>query len=138
VISVRPWPRDKPTTSKNGNKISPELEEHFKDHCYKCGIKGHGAKNCRRYPSKTVILTLCDKCRSGFHDKCEHPIFKNKPFVNAVAAKDGYRQYNYPPYPPFPYSPFQYPHPQFTFPPPSISMPAISQVTDPSSGDESE
>ncbi len=76
--TVRPWPRNKEYKNKSGTKLYPEIEAHFKDFCFRCGLSNHSASQCRFYPERTPILTLCDLCHSGFHDKCKHPHFKEQ------------------------------------------------------------
>ena len=69
---VTPWPDNKPYTNKSGNRLSNECEEHFRDHCLKCGMNSHRNNECRIYTDRTVILTLCSECRQGFHDQCKN------------------------------------------------------------------
>jgi hypothetical protein len=69
---VTPWPDNKPYTSKSGNSLSKECEEHFANHCFKCGMSSHKADKCRIYTDRTVIITLCSECRQGFHDQCKN------------------------------------------------------------------
>lgn len=76
--SVDPWPANKPYLSKNGNKLSQELDTHFDGFCYKCGLNNHQSEDCKRYPEKVTILTLCNKCFSGFHNSCKHPLYKGQ------------------------------------------------------------
>jgi hypothetical protein len=69
---VTPWPENKPYTSKSGNSLSKECEEHFDGYCFRCGMNSHRAERCRIYTDKTVIITLCSECRQGFHDQCKN------------------------------------------------------------------
>jgi len=75
---VQPWPQGKPYRNSSGNKLTRELEEHFRGFCFRCGIAGHNANNCRIYSDKTPVLTLCDICNSGFHRQC-----KNKKYTDS-------------------------------------------------------
>lgn len=68
---VKQWPENKPYHSKNGNKLSRECELWFDGHCFRCGHSSHQGGDCRIYPDRTTILTLCSTCRSGFHEVCK-------------------------------------------------------------------
>ena len=86
---IKPWPESKKYLSQNGNQLSEELNKYFWGYCFKCGIAGHAAKNCRIYPSKEVILTLCSTCRSGFHDTCKNYKYtRNLSIQTNVSEKD--------------------------------------------------
>jgi hypothetical protein len=52
--------------------LSKECEEHFANHCFRCGMSSHKADKCRIYTDRTVIITLCSECRQGFHDQCKN------------------------------------------------------------------
>ena len=65
---VSPWPEGKNYTLRNSNTLSKEIEAHFANCCYKCGNSSHLARQCKTYPETKVILTLCGKCRQGFHN----------------------------------------------------------------------
>jgi len=67
---VTPWPEGKHYTSKNSNTLTREIEQHFSNCCYKCGNSSHLARQCKTYPETRVILTLCVRCRQGFHEQC--------------------------------------------------------------------
>jgi hypothetical protein len=68
---VEPWPEGKSYVSKSGNALSKELEEHFKDFCFRCGHNSHPAERCKIYPDKTTVMTLCKRCSQGFHESCK-------------------------------------------------------------------
>ena len=68
---VKPWPEGKNYLSKNGNSLTKECEEHFKGFCFRCGHNSHTPEDCRIYKSKDVYITLCTRCRQGFHDSCK-------------------------------------------------------------------
>jgi hypothetical protein len=65
------WPENVPYHSKNGNKLSRDCEQHFSGHCFRCGHSSHKGGDCRIYPERTAVLTLCITCRQGFHDSCK-------------------------------------------------------------------
>jgi hypothetical protein len=65
------WPENVPYHSKNGNKLSRDCEQHFSGHCFRCGHSSHKGGDCRIYPERTAVLTLCVTCRQGFHDVCK-------------------------------------------------------------------
>jgi hypothetical protein len=67
---VTPWPEGKHYTAKNSNTLTKEIEQHFSNCCYKCGNSSHLARQCKTYPETRVILTLCVRCRQGFHEQC--------------------------------------------------------------------
>jgi hypothetical protein len=67
---VHPWPENKNYLSKNGNTLTKECEDHFKGFCFRCGHSSHSHENCRIYKSKDIFITLCTRCRQGFHDSC--------------------------------------------------------------------
>jgi len=75
---VQPWPQGKPYRNASGNKLTREIESHFRGYCFRCGIAGHNADNCRIYTDKTPVLTLCTTCNSGFHRQC-----KNKRYTDS-------------------------------------------------------
>lgn len=88
VQSVKQWPQGKPYLSRSGNKVSQELDDWFAGFCHRCGLKGHEASDCKKYPEKITVLTLCETCLSGFHLQCRHPRYANNPqnnmTVNAI------------------------------------------------------
>jgi hypothetical protein len=67
---VEPWPVGVPYLSKSGNTLKPEVDAHFKNFCLKCGCDNHKADSCITYPEKTTIITICSRCRQGFHEEC--------------------------------------------------------------------
>ena len=85
--TVLQWPENVSYHSKNGNKISKECEKHFQGHCYKCGHSSHKSDVCQIYPEKTTILTLCNVCRSGFHDTCRSYKYAKKSEENKAIKK---------------------------------------------------
>jgi hypothetical protein len=68
---VKPWPENSPYVGKNGNNLTKEFENWFKNHCHRCGHSSHLAEKCRTYTDKSTILTLCSRCRQGLHDNCK-------------------------------------------------------------------
>jgi hypothetical protein len=82
---VKAWPAGVPYLSKNGNCLSKDIETHFRNHCHKCGHGSHNADKCRTYQDKATILTLCTRCRQGFHDECRS---KRPDLVQAKMAKE--------------------------------------------------
>ena len=68
---VKPWPEGKSYLSKNGNSLTREVEEHFHGFCFRCGHNSHSGDTCKVYKSKDPIITLCTRCRQGFHDSCK-------------------------------------------------------------------
>jgi hypothetical protein len=68
---VTPWPENKAYMSKNGNQLSEAFNEHFRDFCFRCGHSSHQGKDCRIYPDRTPIMTLCTRCRQGLHEDCK-------------------------------------------------------------------
>jgi len=113
--NVPPWPANKPYLSSTGNKISQECELHFRRFCYRCGLSNHRAKQCRIYPQRTAVLTLCTTCYAGFHSTCKNPKYKgadSTPSVNAIAGN------------PFPYGFFPFPVPPYMgAPQPPLAIP---------------
>ena len=95
---MEPYP-DKAYLNKSGNSLSQEFEQHFKDHCYKCGHISHRGEDCRIYKSDTAILSLCEVCRQGLHNECKS---KRPDLVKKVAKlstprdglTDGYMYHN--------------------------------------------
>jgi len=67
---VKPWPEGKPYLNKSGNQVSKEFEDWFLGHCYKCGHKSHSARDCRTYPEKSTMLSVCNRCGQGLHEVC--------------------------------------------------------------------
>jgi hypothetical protein len=82
---VSPWPEGKNYTSRNSNTLSKEVEAHFANCCYKCGNSSHLARQCKTYPENKVILTLCCRCRQGFHELCRS---KRKDLVTGENVKE--------------------------------------------------
>jgi hypothetical protein len=68
---VTPWPENKPYMSKNGNQLSEAFNDHFRDFCFRCGHSSHQGRDCRTYPDRTPIMTLCTRCRQGLHEECK-------------------------------------------------------------------
>jgi hypothetical protein len=68
---VTPWPENKPYMSKNGNQLSEAFNDHFRDFCFRCGHSSHQGRDCRTYPDRTPIMTLCTRCRQGLHEDCK-------------------------------------------------------------------
>jgi hypothetical protein len=68
---VTPWPENKPYMSKNGNQLSDAFNDHFRDFCFRCGHSSHQGRDCRTYPDRTPIMTLCTRCRQGLHEDCK-------------------------------------------------------------------
>jgi DNA-binding protein Fis len=81
VTYVSQWPDGKKYLTSRG-ALTFEVESHFKHHCYKCGMSNHNAAQCRIYPQKNVVLTLCSTCRAGFHTVC-----KNYRYLNQLLDK---------------------------------------------------
>lgn len=79
---VEIWPHDKPYVSKSGYSLSTEFENHFRNHCFKCGHWSHISHYCKVYPDKTATLSICTKCRQGLHPtascKSTRPDLKQK------------------------------------------------------------
>ena len=69
---AEPFPMNKPTKIAGTNNYSPEVNEHFKGRCYKCGFRSHSAKDCMTYKDSEVPIAvdICKSCRRGFHVKC--------------------------------------------------------------------
>ena len=67
---VKPWNPNIPHTSKSGNQLTKDFEEWMKGFCHRCGYGNHAAKDCRTYPSRTTVLTLCQVCNQGLHVDC--------------------------------------------------------------------
>ncbi len=76
LARVTPWPEHKEYISKSGNALNDEINRHFNGYCYRCGLNNHSASYCKTYDRQKIILTLCNLCRSGFHDVCYHPSFR--------------------------------------------------------------
>jgi hypothetical protein len=70
-FTVEPFPKGINYLSGSGNGLSRQVEEHFRNHCFKCGHSSHASTNCRIYPEKQTVMTLCEVCRSGFHLICK-------------------------------------------------------------------
>jgi hypothetical protein len=118
---VKPWPSNKEYLSKSGNTLSKEVEEWFQGYCAKCGSSRHNFQDCKRYPERVTILTICNKCWSGFHEVCRHPIkskygnknanSKGKVETKAITANPNQMQalayQGFPMFPMFP-NPYQY------------------------------
>jgi len=68
---VAPWPEGKNYMVKNSNTLTKEIENHFANCCYRCGNSLHLARQCKSYPETRVVLTLCTRCRQGFHELCK-------------------------------------------------------------------
>jgi hypothetical protein len=68
---LEPWPKNKTYRNASGNKLSPEVESYFQGHCYKCGHNSHRARECRTYPERVSVLSICTKCGCGFHTVCK-------------------------------------------------------------------
>ncbi len=68
---VKPWPENIAYVGKNGNNLTKEFEQWFKNHCHRCSHSSHLAEKCRTYTDKSTILTLCKRCRQGLHDNCK-------------------------------------------------------------------
>ncbi len=68
---VTPWPENKPYMSKNGNQLSESFNDHFRNFCFRCGHSSHQGRDCRTYPDRTPIMTLCTRCRQGLHEDCK-------------------------------------------------------------------
>jgi len=68
---VKPWNPNSPNTSKSGNQLAKDFEEHMIGFCHKCGYSNHAAKDCCIYPSNTTVLTLCLVCCQGLHTECK-------------------------------------------------------------------
>jgi hypothetical protein len=68
---VTPWPENKPYMSKNGNQLSEAFNDHFREFCFRCGHSSHQGRDCRTYPDRTPIMTLCTRCRQGLHEECK-------------------------------------------------------------------
>ena len=80
-----------PYLSKSGNTLKPEVDAHFKNYCLKCGCDKHKADSCITYPEKTTVITICTRCRQGFHEECRSkkrglPGKRQDPQVMAVQA----------------------------------------------------
>jgi hypothetical protein len=71
IKHVEPWPAGKKYLGPTG-RLSTEIEKWFSNYCYKCGLGNHRSFECLIYPSKTVVMTLCNVCRSGFHTHCKN------------------------------------------------------------------
>ena len=68
---VGPWPVGKEYVDESGYQFTTEIMDHFSDACYRCGYLGHQGKSCRIFPNNGSVLTLCEHCRSGFHEVCK-------------------------------------------------------------------
>ncbi len=76
LARVTPWPEHKEYISKSGNVLNDEINRHFYGFCFRCGLNNHSASYCKTYDRQKIILTLCNLCRSGFHEVCLHPSFR--------------------------------------------------------------
>jgi hypothetical protein len=69
---VKPWPKNEPYLTRDKKSFLPAFEEHFRNHCYRCGPSNHAAKNCRIYPDPKIIMEICSTCYMGLHDHCKN------------------------------------------------------------------
>jgi hypothetical protein len=74
---VQQWPKNKNYLNKSGNQLTDEVLRHFSGFCFRCGLGNHRASGCRFY-DRSAILTLCNVCWSGFHDKCKNPKYRDQ------------------------------------------------------------
>jgi hypothetical protein len=134
---VQQWPKNKNYLNKSGNQLTDEVLRHFSGFCFRCGLGNHRASDCRFY-DRSAILTLCNVCWSGFHDKCKNPKYRDQnqnsgqkaiaqPAVDIKKLEDKIemleKRPNYP---------FYYPLPPPMYP--GLTMKTLK--TDDSSGDE--
>lgn len=67
---VAPWPETSPYLNESGSNLAKDFEDHFRGYCFRCGHSSHRGNDCRTYPEKTAIMTLCGSCRQGLHETC--------------------------------------------------------------------
>jgi hypothetical protein len=67
---VAPWPKGKKYIISGS--LTPELNNHFSEACYKCGmLKSHKARDCKIYQGTRMTMSLCSNCWCGFHEVCK-------------------------------------------------------------------
>ena len=65
-----PFKDPAPHIGKSGNTLSKALEAHFGLHCFRCGHSSHKGTQCKLYPERNTVLTLCTVCLQGMHETC--------------------------------------------------------------------
>jgi hypothetical protein len=65
---VRPFVE--PNPNHKGNKVSKAFEAHFLNDCFRCGDSSHRSSDCKLYPERTAVVTVCTVCGQGLHDVC--------------------------------------------------------------------
>jgi hypothetical protein len=65
---VRPFVE--PNPNHKGNRVSKAFEAHFLSDCFRCGDSSHKSSDCRLYPERTAVVTVCNVCGQGLHDVC--------------------------------------------------------------------
>jgi hypothetical protein len=90
---VKPWPKNEPNLTHDKKSFLPAFEEHFRNHCYRCGLSNHAAKNCRIYPDPKIIMEICNTCYMGLYDRCKNYKF-TKPRDSSTGSGSGSRTNN--------------------------------------------
>lgn len=85
---VEQWPEGKQYISKNGNQLTREFETWFADFCFRCGHASHKGTDCRIYPDRMTILSLCSICRQGLHDVCRSKRFNKAQLSDKIVGNE--------------------------------------------------
>jgi hypothetical protein len=59
-----------PNPNHKGNRVSKAFEAHFLSDCFRCGDSSHKSSDCKLYPERTAVVTVCVVCGQGLHDVC--------------------------------------------------------------------
>jgi hypothetical protein len=65
---VRPFVDPHP--NPKGTKISKAFESHFLSDCFRCGDSSHKSSDCKLYPERVTVVTVCSTCGQGLHEVC--------------------------------------------------------------------